>query len=420
MSDPVTRRGFLGGLGALGAGAAVAAGGLAACSKDDTATAVTAADSAAAAARKAIVPFHGAHQAGIVTPAQDRLVFAAFDVVTDDPKQLADLLDRWSASAEAMAAGDLVPGGMSTPAVPPADTGEAYGLNASTLTITIGFGPSLFDGRFGLAGKKPAVLEDIPQLPNSPIQDAISHGDICIQACADDPQVAFHAIRNLARQGIGVVTNRYLQVGFGRTSSTSESQATPRNLLGFKDGTANLKSEEKADVEKFVWVGDDTDQRWMRGGSYLVSRKIAMHIEVWDHDTLDDQQNVIGRAKDTGAPLGSSSEFAPLDLTAKRPDGEPWIPADSHVRLASPEANGGIKLLRRGYNYTDGIDPALGNIEAGLFFICFVSTPEHFTTVQRNLGFADSLNEYIQHISSGVFACPPGLAKGETWSKHLF
>ncbi|HEY4376711.1 MAG TPA: iron uptake transporter deferrochelatase/peroxidase subunit [Acidimicrobiales bacterium] len=411
--DAVSRRRFLGSVGALGVGAASTAA-LASCSDDRTAH-----QSVTTTVDPGLVPFHGTHQAGIVTPAQDRMVFAAFDVVTTDRVRLANLLHQWSTSAAAMTAGNLLPGGMSTAEVPPADTGEAFGLNASHLTITLGFGPSLFDHRFGLAAKKPKLLETLPQLPNSVIDDDISGGDLCIQACADDPQVAFHAVRNLARQGIGTITNRWLQVGFGRTSSTSTSQATPRNLLGFKDGTNNLKSEEHAAVSKFVWVPEGSDQAWMDGGSYLVARKIAMHLETWDADTLGDQEAVIGRQKDTGAPIGEASEFAKLDLSAKGPDGAPLVPADSHVRLASPEANGGIQILRRGYNYTDGIDPALGNIEAGLFFICFVNDPNHFIKVQTTLG-RDGLNEYIQHISSSLFACPPGVAKGKTWRDHLF
>ncbi len=411
MRTDLSRRRFLGQAGLAGAGTALAATGLAACSDDNKAQAATPAST--------VVPFRGAHQAGVTTPAQDRLVFSALDVVTHDPHELADLLRRWTASAEAMTAGNLVPGGMANTDGPPPDTGEAYGLGPSNLTITIGFGPSLFRDDLGLAAKRPKLLADLPRLPNEAIRPDISGGDICIQACADDPQVAFHAVRNLIRQGIGPTTHRWMQLGFGRTSSTSTSQATPRNLMGFKDGTNNLKVEDASHVNDFVWVGSGSDQPWMTGGSYLVTRKIAMFLEVWDHDALPDQEATFGRAKDTGAPLGQSSEFAPVDLKAKGSDGTPVIPETSHIRLAAPDSNGGIRLLRRGYNYTDGVDPSQGNLEAGLFFIAFVNEPDHFVRVQRNLA-TDGLNEYIRHISTGIYACPGGLGAGETWADKLF
>ena len=413
----INRRAFIGQAGAASAGLALAGAALAGCGNDSHEnTKITAAQRIA----QQTVAFRGTHQAGIVTPVQDRLVFAAFDVATDDPSQLRDLLHRWTADAEAMTLGNPVPGGIAaSPEAPPADTGEAYGLPPAHLTITIGYGPELFDQRFGLAARKPASLAQLPRFPNEEMQRSISGGEICLQACADDPLVAYHAIHNLVRAGVGVVTPRYLQLGFGRTSSTSTSQATARNLMGFKDGTRNLKVEEPTLVNKWVFAKGSGGTSWFDGGSYLVVRKIQMLLENWDRDSLGDQENVFGRAKDTGAPLGEESEFATPDLKATS-GGEPVIPTDAHIRLASPASNDGVHLLRRGYNYTDGIDPVLGSFEAGLYFLAFTSDPAHFAKVQRNLGSSDALNEYIRHISSAVFACPRGLRKGETWADQLF
>ncbi len=230
------------------------------------------------------VPFYGDHQAGIATPAQDRLVFGAFDVKTTQVGDVRDLLRTWSGAAAAMTQGQPVPGITDGPLAPPVDTGEAAGLGASNLTVTFGFGPGLFDARFGLSDRRPAALADLPAFPNDHLVDAQSGGDLAVQACADDPQVAFHAVRNLARLGRGLVTLRWLQLGFGRTSTTSKQQATPRNLMGFKDGTNNIKLEDSSVLDANVWVGDDTDQEWMRGGSYLVTRRIRMRIESWDRD----------------------------------------------------------------------------------------------------------------------------------------
>ena len=409
MNAPgLSRRTFIGRAGAAGAGAALAGAGLAACGDDGPARTARSASTTIAAQT---VPFRGAHQAGIVTPVQDRLVFASFDVVTDDPDQLADLLDRWTEAAESLTGGRLMPGGMSAPDVPPADTGEAYGLPPADLTITIGYGPTLFDRRFGLAGKKPAALAPLPRFPLDNIQPAISGGDLCLQACANDPLIAYNAIHNLTRAGIGVVSVRMMQIGFGRTSSTSTSQATARNLMGFKDGTRNLKVEEPELVDSWVWSKGSGDQRWMQGGSYLVARKIRMLVETWDVETLSGQEAVFGRAKDTGAPLGEDSEFATPDLDEHH-DGRPVIPDDAHIRLASPAHNGGVHLLRRGYNYSDGVDPTQGNFASGLFFIAFTSDPDHFTKVQRTLAHGDALNEYIKHTASGLYACPAGARPG--------
>ncbi|HWB67741.1 MAG TPA: Dyp-type peroxidase, partial [Mycobacteriales bacterium] len=278
-----SRRAFLS--GALAAGA-VAAGGAGVAIGRETASASRGGGSDA----QQRVPFYGRHQAGIATPAQDRLAFAAFDVTTSDVQALRTMLGSWAAAAAQMTDGRPIGAVNLSPQAPPIDTGEALGLGPASLTVTVGFGPSLFDRRFGLASRRPAALEDIPPLPGDALRPAISNGDIGVQACSEDPQVAFHVIRNFARLARGTAVMRWSQLGFGRTSSTSTSQATPRNLMGFKDGTNNIKSQDAADFDDFVWVGDETDQPWMRGGSYLVARRIRMLIESWDTDFLADQE----------------------------------------------------------------------------------------------------------------------------------
>ena len=289
----LSRRRLLGWMGAGTAGvlAAGATGGVIGRS-----TALDPASSTSAGPDDAVA-FTGRHQAGIVTPAQDRLHFIAFDVTTDDRDEFVDMLRSWTSAARRMTAGkDAGPVGAvdGEQFAPPDDTGEAIGLPASGLTLTIGLGPTLFtaaDGtdRFGLAARRPAPLTELPAFAGDQLDPAISGGDLCIQACANDPQVAVHAVRNLVRLGAGVVSVRWSQLGFGRTSSTSTGQATPRNLFGFKDGTKNLKAENEQGLERFVWVGDgDSGADWLAGGSYLVTRRIRMLIEPWDTSTLDD------------------------------------------------------------------------------------------------------------------------------------
>ncbi|HEY9522762.1 MAG TPA: Dyp-type peroxidase, partial [Thermopolyspora sp.] len=275
--------------------------------------------------------------------------------------------------------------------------------------------------RSSLADRRPAALAELPRFPGDALRPEISGGDLCVQACANDPQVAVHAVRNLARIGMGVVSVRWSQLGFGRTSSTSRDQATPRNLFGFKDGTANLKAEDADLLRDHLWVQPGDGPAWMEGGSYLVTRKIRMIIETWDRSSLADQEAMIGRAKGSGAPLGREHEFDPIDFTALRPDGAPAIAEDAHVRLAHAEQNNGARLLRRGYNYVDGSD-GLGRLDAGLFFIAYQRDPRRqFVPIQTRLARHDAMNEYLRHVSSGLFACPPGVRQpGDFWGRALF
>lgn len=420
------RRKVLGLAGAGAAGvAAVGAGALALTSKDTQATTASASTEDAAGA----VAFYGVRQAGIVTPAQDRLHFCSFDVITDDKAALLDMLQDWTAAAARMTQGQdagtfgAVGGSLEAP---PDDTGEALGLPASGLTLTIGFGPTLFrteqgKDRFGIAAKRPAALADLPKFPRDTLEAAISGGDIGVQACAHDPQVAVHAIRNLARIGMGKVSVRWSQLGFGRTSSTSRSQATPRNLFGFKDGTRNLKAEDTPLLDEHLWVQPGDGPEWMTGGSYLVTRKIRMLVETWDRSPLAEQQTIIGRDKGEGAPLTGALEHDEPDFAAKDGEDQPVIPIDSHLRLAHPDQNGGARLLRRGYNFVDGSD-GLGRLNAGLFFMAYQRNPhKQFVPVQNSLAKQDALNEYIRHVSSAMFACPPGLqAADDYWGRALF
>ncbi|POX37620.1 deferrochelatase/peroxidase EfeB [Streptomyces sp. Ru73] len=402
-----SRRALIGWGGAGLALGAVAAGG--------TAAALNTGDAPAPAAESA-VPFHGAHQAGIATAVQDRLHFAAFDVTTDDRQALIDLLKEWTAAAARMTAGrpvgDGAVGGLAE--APPDDTGEALGLQPSRLTLTFGIGPTLFekDGkdRFGIKDRRPEALIDLPKFPGDNLEKARSGGDLCVQACADDPQVAVHAIRNLARIGFGKVAVRWSQLGFGKTSSTTPDAHTPRNMFGFKDGTRNIAGTDTAALDKHVWVGKKDDKgagAWMAGGSYLVARRIRMHIETWDRTSLQEQEDVFGRSKGEGAPAGRKREFDAPHLKAMLPT--------AHVRLAHPDSNGGIRILRRGYSFTDGTD-GLGRLDAGLFFLAYQrDVRDGFVPLQKNLARHDALNEYIQHVGSAVFAVPPGVRDTDDW-----
>ncbi|GAA2031296.1 iron uptake transporter deferrochelatase/peroxidase subunit [Agromyces tropicus] len=419
--EGLSRRGLLGLFGAGAAGAVVGAAGGA-----GVAMAATGALGGAEASAAAY-DFHGVHQAGITTPAQDRLHFAAFDVSdTLDRTGLVELLTDWTDAAARLTQGlEVEDGGAvgGSDVAPPADTGEALGLPAAGLTITFGFGPTLFTDaagvdRFGLAARRPPALEALPRFQGDALKPEWTGGDLCVQACADDPQVAVHAIRNLSRIAFGRASLRWSQLGFGRTSSTSTAQSTPRNLFGFKDGTANVKAEEREALAEHVWVDDGDEPAWLAGGSYLVARKIRMVIESWDRVQLGEQERLVGRTKGEGAPLSGGTESTAPDFEAEGATGAPLIPTDAHVRLAHASANGGVRMLRRGYNFVDGNDE-LGRLDAGLFFLSFQRSPEQFVTVQRSLA-ADALNEYLKHVGSAIFAVPGGIRPGEHVGQALF
>ena len=369
--------------------------------------------------------FYGFHQAGVATPAQDYLHFAAFDVTSDAADDLRGVLEQWTAAAARLTAGEPYEPVARTEGEPPVDTGEAVGLGPSRLTVTIGLGPTLFGSggadRFGLARLRPPELVPLPPFQGEDLDPSSSGGDLCVQACADDPQVAFHAVHVFSRIASTAATLRYTQQGFGRTSSTSRSQGTPRNLMGFKDGTDNIRAEETGAMNDFVWVQPGDQPGWMTGGTYLIARRIRILFDVWDATTLEDQQRVIGREKLTGAPLGGHREYDPIDLQATAGNGELLIPVDAHVRLASQQDHHGQRILRRGYSYSETIEPGSGQIDAGLFFVAFQRSPaRQFVPLQRRLAMSDALNRHTLHTSSAIFACPLGVQPGEFVGQELF
>ena len=396
-----SRRAFL---AATGAGAALSA--------------APAGAASAALADGEAVAFHGSHQAGIATEVQAQLVLATFDLATSSRAEVLDLLAAWTKAAERLTQGHaLTPAGIDQP---PPDTGEAMGLGAARLTLTFGYGPSFFDGRLGYEHLRPTSLAELPELAGDQIDAASSGGDLCVQACADDAQVAFSAVHNLSRMASGVLSLRKLQTGFSRTSATASSQETRRNLLGFKDGTNNILGGDRRAMDRFVWLPASTEPSWMRGGSYLVFRRMRLALEAWGRLSLAEQEQVIGRRRSGGAPLGARHEHDPVPLDLAGRHGGLVVPDGAHVREAAPSQNGSVRILRRGYSFAEGVDPLTGEIDAGLIFIAYQRDPEaQFLTIARRLAQHDRLQAYATTVSQGVFACPGGLRPGAVLGGHL-
>jgi deferrochelatase/peroxidase EfeB len=369
----------------------------------------------------AVEPFYGARQGGITTPTQSHTSFAALDVTTDHRRDLAHLLASWTSIAAKLTAGNTAGAMTADASATEPDSGEAVDLGAARLTVNFGFGPTLFtlDGvdRFGLAAQQPMQLTVLPAFPGDQLAASTGGGDLTVHACADDPQVAFHAVRQLVRAAAGVATLRWSQGGFNEAPA---SAGTPRNLLGFKDGTTNPATDDQ--LSSFVWVGAE-GPAWMTGGTYLVVRRIRIDLGRWDGISLGAQEQTIGRHKASGAPLGKSAEFDALDLHATDASGRPVIPADAHVRLASPQENWGQMMLRRGYAYSNGVVatgmdglPADHALDAGLLFAAYQRAPRFaFIPIFRTLAASDRLATFTAHTASAIAAIPPGPPRPGRW-----
>ena len=354
------------------------------------------------------IPFYGKCQSGITTPIQRQVYFAVLDLATEDLETIRGIFKSWTTYIARMMQGELVEAYKSNTMLPPTDTGEAVGMGTERLTITVGVSPTFLD-KLKLSSKKLPELEDLPKFARDQLQEDFTGGDICIQACAEDAQVAFHAVRNLLRKGREHLTLKWSQTGYAAITSQG---STPRNLFGFKDGTANVTSQD--DFDRVIWCDQDN---WMKNGTYLIVRRVQMHLETWDRTSLREQENTFGRHRDSGAPFGAVDEFDPVDLELKDDKGNLVIPEDCHVRLAKEV---GEEIYRRAFSYANGIDPRTGQFDAGLLFISFQKDPQQFIKVQKNLGTKDKLNEYITHVGSGLFAILPGVEEGGYLGQSLF
>lgn len=407
----LTRRGLLGASLTAAAGATLAL----------TGTAAVAAPTMTSEPK--VEPFWGQHQSGILTPQQTHIYFAALDLSSAKQADLIALLKAWTQASQRMSKGHTGLALGADPDVSPLDSAETVGLAPARLTITFGFGPGLFtrDGvdRYGLASKRPEALVDLPKFNGDQLIPERCGGDLSIQSCADDPQVAFHAVRQLVTMAEGIASLRWMQAGFVSGS---------RNLMGFKDGTNNPSVKDAGLMNTHVWVG--TEGGWMQHGSYQVVRRIRIALEHWDRTKLGFQEEIVGRHKMSGAPLGKKHEHDALDLEATGADGELLIPETAHARVASHQQNDGAQMLRRGYSYNDGASmyaerwpPWRQGIlyDAGLFFAAYQRDPRtSFIRVNQALSMQDMMNQYITHVGSGIFACPPGAQVGSYVGAALF
>jgi deferrochelatase/peroxidase EfeB len=373
------------------------------------------------------LPFHGTRQNGIVTPQQGHTYFAAFDITTEKRGDLIAMLQRWTDAAARLTQAQPL-GDANAPGEPPPDSGDVLGLKPSRLTLTFGFGPGLFshDGtdRFGLARHRPAAFIDLPRFVGDQLVPERTGGDLSVQACGDDPQATMSAVRQLMRLAYGVANVRWVQNGF---LPGYDPTVTPRNLMGFKDGTFNVQVGDPAALDTHVWVGPEGG--WLQGGTYVVARPIRIALEHWDRMKLAFQEQTVGRTKHEGAPIGRAREFDALDLDATDQDGNPRIAENAHVRLAAPQSNGGAQILRRGYSYDNGVSMVAERwppwrhameLDAGLLFICYQRDPRAgFIRIFDRMSKFDMMNQFVTHVGGGMFAVPRGVAMGRYVGQEL-
>ena len=405
----VSRRAFL-----AGAGGAAVGGGLLA------AAACGGSDGGDGAGDARFVPFAGAHQAGItLEPAPATALMAAFSVLASDREELRALLRDLSDEIAGLMEGR--PPEARDPAYPPVDSG-ILGADpaADNLTVVVSVGASLFDDRYGLAGSRPRELVRMPFVSNDRLDPERSHGDLLISIEAEHPDTALFAIRQLMRRTRSTLVLRWVIDGFTRRGSTApRATGSPRNLMGFIDGTANLDAGSRRVMDEHVWVGEgDGEPSWAVGGSYHVVRVIRMFVEFWDRTPLAEQEAIMGRHKVSGAPLGMGHETDVPDYAAD-PKGE-TTPLDAHIRLANPRTpeTAGSLILRRGFSYARGYDRA-GRLDQGLAFVCYQRSLERgFLAVQARLN-GEPLEEYILPEGGGFFFALPGAERGSYLGEAL-
>jgi deferrochelatase/peroxidase EfeB len=417
--DPVNaRRAFLKGA-AFGAAALPFAGEAAATPPPMLAHAVAATE-----------PFYGRHQGGIVTATQRHTYFAAFDVTTTRRAEVIDLLRQWTQVAADTTQAPTSFDPHADAAALQHDSGAAVGLAPSRLTVTFGFGPGLFAkdsvDRFGIGHQRPDALVDLPRFAGDQPDLARTGGDLSVQVNADDPQLVEYVLRRMAIMADGVAAMRWVQTGFNGGFKLGE---TPRNQMGFKDGTMNVAARDPAALERFVWVGGE-GPAWLRGGTYMVIRPIRIALDHWDRMKLAFQEETVGRHKASGAPLGKAHEFDELDMDRTDEDGNPVIAENAHVAMAAPERNDGAQILRRAFNYDNGIAHIaerwppwrqVVTFDAGLLFQCYQRDPwTGFIKLFTKMAQIDMLNQFSTHVGSGLFACPPAALPGGYIGQPLF
>jgi len=365
----------------------------------------------------AAVAFHGQHQAGITTAKPPSGMFASFDVTAASRADLIDALKTLTQTARFLTSGGAA--ATATTLAPPPDNGTlGTQIPADGLTITVGFGSTIFDERFGLAALKPKRLRPMQPFPNDNLDPAQTGGDVLIQLCAGNPDTTLHAMRQITRVTRGALALNWRIEGFVPPPRPS---GVPRNTFAFKDGIANPNVGDPEVASRLLWVTDGIGEpAWATGGSYHVVRIIKQFIEFWDRVSLTEQQQMIGRFRGSGAPLDGTSE---ADLPNYKADPLGYvIPLTAHIRLSNPrtKASEESRIFRRGYNYDRGVD-LNDNMDVGLVFNCFQQDLDRQFIANQTRLIGEPMVDYISPVGGGYFFALPGVQDEHDWyARKLF
>ncbi|GAA3778623.1 Dyp-type peroxidase [Streptomyces chiangmaiensis] len=359
-------------------------------------------------ARASAVPFQGYHQAGIATPPQQDAIFLSFDMTASDRAELTELFRTLTQRARFLTAGGRPP--KPSPGSAPTDNGIVGPTVApDNLTFTVSLGATLFDGRYGLAPRKPVQLITMEPFLHDDLDPKICHGDLLIQICADHRDTTVHALVDILTNTKGAMKLRWRIDG---QRNPPRPVGVRRDWFGFKDGIANPDTTDTTQMDQVVWTQPHTaEPAWAAGGTYHVLRIVHFFIEAWQKVSVEQQEQIFGRRKASGAPLYAVSEDA-SDLLDPIYTNDPQgliTPLNSHIRLANPqtpETASTSAILRRSYDYDRS--PNVEELDMGHAFVCFQRELNTYIAMQTRLE-AETLVPYISPRGGGYFFALPGV-----------
>ncbi|MDX3853516.1 Dyp-type peroxidase [Streptomyces sp. AK02-01A] len=376
----------------------------------------------AAGARRAgtnTIPFFGHHQAGIATPPQQDAIFVSCDVTVSNRAELTKLFVTLTERARFLTSGGTPPAVSANAA--PSDSGIlGPRIQANHLTVTVGAGASLFDGRYGLSGRKPVQLITMRPFRHDDLDPALSNGDLLIQLCADHRDNTVHALIDLLTHTKGAMKLRWRIDG---QRNPPRPDGVRRDWFGFKDGIANPDLNDTAQVNQVVWTQPGTDEpAWAAGGTYHVVRIVHFQVEAWQKVPVAQQERIFGRRKASGAPMYAVSANA-SDLLDPVYTNDPQgliTPLNSHIRLANPqtpETASTSSILRRSYDYDRS--PNVPELDMGHAFVCFQRELDTYIAMQTRLE-TEALVPYISPRGGGYFFALPGVRdKNDYYARGL-
>lgn len=347
---------------------------------------------------------YGEHQPGILRETPAALEVVALDLLPDvDREAMGRLLRVWTGNIEA-----------ATAALPMPGDPQPQMTDSAAIAISVGLGPDAFRG--DMTHLAPPGLQRVPPMQHDRLQPAWSGGSLVLIVSGASATTTGHVVRRMIADAQPFAQQRWRQVGSWHSQHADGRSVTGRNLFGQVDGTANPR--RPADLDEVAWISTG---RW-RGGTTLVVRRIRMDLDAWDELTPAQMEHAVGRRLSDGAPLTGGGESTDVDLERLDERGRPLIAENAHVRVSHPSVNGGIRIVRRGANWTRDVETRQGvRTESGLLFLSYqADIAKQYVPLQTALDRSDALNEWTTAIGSAEFALLPGFRRGSWLGAQVF